>query len=102
MAESHDFEPVPTPGIKSWERSPSGVRAKTRAHEAKLLEIFRSPPADYDGSNKYLASTLSVSERQITRILRAMEDRKLIRIECSPGLAWGRFFTRRRILIPAG
>lgn len=66
---------VPMPGKTIRRRRSAGVgaTAKSRAHKTTLIEYLRSPPDDFDGTNRMLSAIVGVSERQIIRLLKQLE-----------------------------
>lgn len=78
------FKKVETPGLLGRQletRRTRGPGRKTALHKAKLIEIFRDPPFDYDGTNAKLEQYLGLSERQIERLLKALAVEGLIKID---------------------
>lgn len=61
---------------------PKGSRTtKTMVYRAKLLEIFKFPPEDYDGTNKKLSEYMGLSVRQVIRLLKQLEAAKQIKVD---------------------
>lgn len=91
---------VPMPGKKRRVRTKGGIgkTAKARAHRAALIEYFRSPPDEFDGTNRMLAEKLCLSERQIIRILKQLEAEGSIKLTYSANrTAAGTCYTTRYI-----
>jgi len=66
--------PVPSPKTLSKRGRPPGVSPTTKLHARKLLEVFKFPPEDYDGSNVKLAGYVQLSVSQLKRVLGYMEE----------------------------
>jgi DNA-binding MarR family transcriptional regulator len=56
-----------------------GTMFKTKAQADRLLAYLKSPPPDFDGSNKKLAEHLLVSTRTIVRLMKMLQaDGKIL------------------------
>lgn len=99
--ESWVFVPTQKTRLVRPERpSRVGKTAKSRVHKNAIMAILRNPPEEYDGSNKKLAEMLSMSTRQVSRLLKQLEaDGKIKLTYTLNRLATGGVYTTRFIQI---
>lgn len=90
------YIPVRTPGkvVRKYSKT-----SASRPWTTRLLEILRDPPEDFDGSNAKLAEYLGLSQRHVIRVLKQLEEQKLISIQRNVRSFRGVVFTDRKIYL---
>lgn len=72
-------------------------KARTAASKARLLEILKVPPTDFDGSNAKLAEHLGMSERSVTRLLGLLAKDGVIRFVQNTNVSASGIYVKRFI-----
>ncbi len=85
--------------IKMREAAALAHRTATLAKKNTLMNFFRSPPNDFDGSNEAIAKALTISTRTVIRLMNGLVADGRIKVKRSTAKTPMGYRTHRQIYL---